>query len=99
MDKLIERRLLNTQGWVIDDSAIPKWMTYYKPNGEAVKLPSDSYSLKHYLARGFTLEPPKEVKPMKSAIGVADIDEKPKVAKPVKKRSVRAKHKRKTKET
>ncbi|MBU1349389.1 hypothetical protein KJ781_04955 [Patescibacteria group bacterium] len=33
---------------------------YYHPDGSPTKpLPADSYSLRHYLAKGFTLEPPK----------------------------------------
>ncbi len=32
---------------------------FYKPNGEAVELLADGYHLPRYLARGFTLEPPR----------------------------------------
>jgi hypothetical protein len=36
-------------------------MTFYNKNGrEMPNLPADPYSLKHYLSKGFTLEPPKE---------------------------------------
>jgi hypothetical protein len=31
---------------------------YYKPNGEAVRLPADPWSRGRYLRRGFKLTPP-----------------------------------------
>ena len=32
--------------------------TYYKPDGEAMRLPADLWSRQRYLRRGFTLTPP-----------------------------------------
>ena len=34
-------------------------ITYYDKKGEAVVLPADPYSMRHYLAKGFTLTPPE----------------------------------------
>ena len=31
---------------------------FYTPNGREMVLPADSYSLNHYLKKGFTLTPP-----------------------------------------
>jgi len=40
----------------------PARATYYKPDGEPMHgLPADPFSMKKYLKRGFTLEPPKKV--------------------------------------
>lgn len=50
----------------------PAKATYYKPSGEAMpNLPADPWSMKRYLARGFTLEPPKQAitAPSSSAAG------------------------------
>lgn len=56
------QRELVAQGFVIRNvGEWPKKATYYKPNGEAMPgLPADPYSMKRYLARGFTLVPPTE---------------------------------------
>lgn len=32
-------------------------LTYYDKKGEPVVLPADPYSMHHYLAKGFTLQP------------------------------------------
>lgn len=52
---------LKRNGTAMRDISVsqPK-MTFYKPDGEAMLLPADPRSLKSYLARGFTLTPPKE---------------------------------------
>jgi hypothetical protein len=39
--------------------SIPKTTYYNKEGVPLCNLPSDSYHMKKYLARGFTLEPPK----------------------------------------
>jgi hypothetical protein len=45
-----------------------RFCTYYKPDGEAVKLPADPYSLHRYLRRGFTLSPPSTSKPQETKV-------------------------------
>lgn len=63
------RRELARQGFVI--RTVGEWpakATYYKKTGEAMpNLPADPYSVKRYLARGFTLVPP--TKPVASGNG------------------------------
>ena len=34
-------------------------LTYYNKKGEAMVLPADPYSMRLYLAKGYTLQPPK----------------------------------------
>ena len=40
-------------------------LTYYDKKGDAVVLPADPYSMRHYLAKGFTLIPPESNSPDK----------------------------------
>ena len=54
------RQQLALQGFAVE--LLDQWparATYYKPDGESMLgLPSDPFSMKRYLARGFTLVPP-----------------------------------------
>lgn len=50
---------LNKQGFAIRVDMWPSKTTYYKPDGESMpNLPSDPWSMRRYLRRGFTLAPP-----------------------------------------
>lgn len=55
---------LKSQGYSI--KLLDSWparTTYYKPSGEPMhNLPADPFSMKSYLKRGFTLEPPEKKK-------------------------------------
>ncbi len=42
----------------MDLSEAQPWAWYYKPDGDKLSLPCDKYSQSHYLALGFTLNPP-----------------------------------------
>lgn len=56
------RRELQSQG--VSVRLLDSWpakATYYKPDGEALpNLPADPWSMKRYLARGLSLEPPRQ---------------------------------------
>jgi hypothetical protein len=58
-------KTLNTFGYSITElpnlKKVPT-MTFYNKEGEPLpNLPADPYHLKRFLARGFTLEPPKNL--------------------------------------
>jgi hypothetical protein len=77
------------------DSPIQK-RTYYTPNGRALVLPADTYSLNHYLEKGFTLVPPKEELPTagESSQTEGDNDQVRKAAQPKKTRRKKRKYRR-----
>lgn len=56
-----ERQVLENNGYAWKefktDSPVIK-RRYYTPDGRAMVLPADSYSLEHYLKLGFSLTPP-----------------------------------------
>ena len=53
------RQQIEATGYSVKITGWPARMTYYKPTGEAMPgLPSDEVSLRGYLGKGFTLQPP-----------------------------------------
>lgn len=64
---------LQAQGFDISMLPWPRKITYYNPEGEAMRLPADPYSMEHYLNKGYSLKPLTSQEPQEREAFVCDV--------------------------
>lgn len=97
-----EQQILETHGYVWKEfqTGFPVHRRkYYSPDGREMILPADTYSLNHYLNKGFTLVPPKKELPTagESSQTEGDNDQVQIAVQPKKTRRKKRKYRRKIK--